>query len=57
MGVVAINNEEACTTIGLLCCVFLEVGEPKYSKFAVCPSFLRVTESYVYAQCIDLILA
>jgi len=50
VGVMAINNKEACMTVGPLCCVFLEVGKPEYGQFAIRPPFLRVTEPFAYVQ-------
>jgi len=50
VGVMAINNKEACMTVGLPRCVFLEVSKPKYGQFTICPPFLRVTEPLIYAQ-------
>jgi len=39
VGVMAIDNKEACMTVGPLCCVSLEVGKPEYSQFTICPPF------------------
>jgi len=39
VGVVTIDNEEACMTISCLRRMFLEVGKPEYGQLAICPSF------------------
>jgi len=44
VGVMAINDKEACMTVGLPHCVCLKVGKPEYGQLTIRPPFLRVTK-------------